>query len=145
MQSAFYRQHGQRYETVVPNAFLGSFEMDLAAIRKSGLLEEIEIKTTTSDLKKDFDKQSRGGTLKHDQLKAGKMPCNYFSFLVPEGMAFDSIPEYAGIYTCVEKKWGFRVTTIRPPRLLHKAKVGAETKYQLARKMVFRYWQGGEP
>ncbi|MBM9615242.1 hypothetical protein JWJ90_13230 [Desulfobulbus rhabdoformis] len=143
LQQTFYRFFNQRYEMVLPNVYMGNSgnEMDLAALRKSGLLEEVEIKISKSDFIADFKKTNPRGQSKHELIQSGKLACNYFSFLIPEVLASScDVPEYAGLYIC--KEWRGRLIVIerQKPKILHKRKIETEVKYQLARKMVFRWW-----
>ena len=154
LQTAFYRHSFQRYELLAPNVYLQhSSEMDLMGIRKSGFVDEIEIKLTRSDFRADFKKITRlwgkASALwsksdtwvewpKHECLREGLLPCNYFSFLVPDGLVtVDDIPEYAGLYVL---RRGHVQELKKAPRL-HDRKISTEDKYHTARKMAYRYWQ----
>lgn len=61
MQIAFYQAHSQRYELVATNLYLGwcGGEMDIFGMRKSGFVDEAEIKLSASDFKADFKKTVR--------------------------------------------------------------------------------------
>jgi hypothetical protein len=61
MQRAFYGVHSQRYELVADNVYLGwcGGEMDIFGMRKSGFIDEVEIKLSASDFKADFKKTVR--------------------------------------------------------------------------------------
>jgi len=58
LQALFYIAKQERYELLATNIFLDwqSNEMDLLGIRKSGFIDEIEIKLTKADFKADFKK-----------------------------------------------------------------------------------------
>lgn len=153
----FYRMNHQRYEIVAPNVYpCWKFkEMDIMAIRKSGFIDEIEIKLTRSDYLADFKKtvkincgeiERKWGykTIdwqdknKHECLAKGLNHCNYFSFLMPEELAEKcEIPEYSGLYT-FDGNW---VKEVKKPKRLHKRKISLELKYQIARKLAFRFWE----
>lgn len=154
IQKAFYRSNVQRYEIVAPNIFLThtSNEMDIIAIRKSSFVDEIEIKISHSDFKADFKKTIRGyqdeypwikhDTLKHDELKAGNLECNYFSFLVPVELEDKcDIPDYAGLYVFKQNRVRGYVHEIKKAPLLHRRKITDNLKYHIGRKMAYRYWE----
>lgn len=70
------------------------WESDLLLFRKSGIIEEIEIKTSRADFFKDFGKKRKHLRL---QSKEGNIP-NKFTYLVPEGLVKpEEVPEYAGL------------------------------------------------
>ena len=102
MQMSFYRHYCQRYELMATNLYLGwcGGEMDIFGMRKSGFVDEIEIKLSVSDFKADFKKTitvredheayfpggctwSPAWKSKHEALKDGEHSCNYFSFFLP--------------------------------------------------------------
>ena len=149
----FYSQWFQRYELVIPNLYMDYWvEMDLFCLRPSGYVDEIEIKRTAYDFKKDFKKTvtvDLGGPLKglhryvqrnkHEEIKAGRGQANRFSFLVFEHMVDKiEIPDYAGLYVLKERGY---IEEVKSSPLLHRQKVGIDKKYQIARKMCFRYWE----
>jgi len=161
MQKAFYNHTYQRYDIVAPNIFLTwSNEMDLLGFRRSGYIDEIEIKISTSDFKADFKKSCRvKGVIKenswgvgsyqeyieifkHDALEHGLIAPNYFSFLIPEELIDKCIiPEYAGLYVFRIDNAGIgRVREERRAPLLHKRKISDQKRYEIGRKMAFRYW-----
>lgn len=161
IQLGFYRHTFQRYEMVAPNIYLDwQFnEMDLMGLRRSGYIDEVEIKTSKSDFLADFRKtvdiRSEGvclapghnytghfKKLKHEALPEGLPHCNYFSFLMPEEIAEKcDIPDYAGLYVC--RLTRDNVVLVREKKkapLLHKRKISDRMKYEVARKMAYRYW-----
>lgn len=160
LQLAFYQSTYQRYELTAPNIYLDwQFkEMDILAVRKSGYLDEIEIKLTASDFKADFKKtvKVKRGIItsnfieypnyvdkrKHEAIPEGILHCNYFSFLIPEELIDKcGIPNYAGLYTYRSIKKGVgRVTEVIKAPLLHRRKISTELKYMVGRKMAYRYW-----
>ena len=79
---------------------------------------------------------------KHDAIENGLHPCNYFSFLLPEELADKCvIPEYAGLYTYRVDNAGYsRVVERKTAPLLHKGKISENKKYEVARKMAYKYW-----
>lgn len=162
LQIAFYQDTSQRYEIVAPNIYLDwEFnEMDLFALRRSGYVDEIEIKLSKSDFLADFkktvtvesnyqciiaDNSSYEGfyeMAKHEALQKGLPHCNYFSFLMPEELAEKcDIPEHAGLYIYRIDNAGYsRVREIKKAKLLHKRKISERLKYEVGRKMAYRYW-----
>ena len=160
MQTAFYYHTSQRYEILAPNIYLDwEFnEADLLGVRKSGYIDEIEIKRSRADFLADFKKtvQIKLGEkpqisnnfrrtkqkLKHDALKCGETNCNYFSFLIPEELVDKcEIPEYAGLYVYKIDRFGDgRVHEVKRAKLLHKRKISENNKYSIGRKMAYRFW-----
>jgi hypothetical protein len=156
LQNEFYRRNSQRFDIIAPNIYIdwSSCEMDLFCLRKSGFVDEIEIKLSRADFLADFKKTvsvkdeernewgyfGHHDEMKHDRLRDGKETCNRFSFLMPESIADKcEIPEYAGLY--VLNKSGRWISEIKSAPLLHRGKLSDEKKYQIGRKMAFRYWR----
>lgn len=157
---SFYRHNHQRYELIAPNVYpCWMFkEMDIMAIRKSGFVDEIEVKLSRSDFLADFKKtvnikreryfdKERNCSMyhevrnKHECISEGINHCNYFSFLMPEELANKcEIPEYSGLYV-FDGRW---VKEVKKPKRLHKRKISLELKYQIARKLAFRFWESKE-
>jgi len=155
--NAFYRSQHQRYELVAHNVYpCWRFkEMDIMAIRRSGFIDEIEIKLTRSDYLADFKKTvsikvekyfdpikkhnvHSEDRYKHKCLAEGLNRCNYFSFLMPDELAEKcDIPDYAGLYTFN----GRYITEIKKPPRLHNRKISLQLKYEIARKLSFKFWQ----
>jgi len=170
IQHAFYLSTSQRYELLVPNVYLDYrfHEMDLCGVRKSGFVDEIEIKRSVSDFKADFkktvlteidshinDDKYKGRKVfgagygkfveerpKHECLQEGLNNCNYFSFLIPKEIENKcDIPEYAGLYVYYESHDSrLFIAEVKSAPRLHKRKISDNTKYKLARKMAYRYW-----
>lgn len=161
LQKAFYVANQQRFEMVAPNIYLDwQFnEMDIFALRKSGYVDEIEVKVSKSDFLADFKKTVKvegalietswgrpynimEDKLKHKALVEGLCHCNRFSFLIPEDLVEKcEIPDYAGIYVYKSTKFGGRVHEVKAARLLHRRKLSEAFKYSVGRKMAYRYWQ----
>ena len=160
LEKAFYLSTYERYELIAPNIYLdwGYSELDLMGLRRSGFIDEIEIKVTKSDFNADFKKSlkiqdsliqqgkyshySRRVVPKHECLPKGLAVCNYFSFLLPEDLAEKvEIPVYAGLYTFYVDNAGIgRVREVKKAPLLHRRKLPLEKKYEIGRKMAYRYW-----
>ena len=119
---------------VIPNAFLGRYEMDLAIINKSDYLIEVEIKRSLPDFYNDFEK----GKWQHLNRRQ-------FYFAAPHELAVklvDLVPT------------GIGVLSVFPPKELHYStvkelvpatrwkvdKLTPEKIQYLLRKQNFRYW-----
>jgi len=145
LQIAFYNRYSPGFEFMAPNVYLRyDCELDIFGLRKkSGYVDEIEIKMVKSDYLADFNKtiRLRGvDRLKHEALKEGLLHPNRFSFLVPEQLAEKiEVPEYAGLYTYSDKTG--RIKHMKRAKLLHKNKLSESLKYKTAKKMAFRYWR----
>lgn len=129
-----------RYDFIVPNAQMAHNEMDLICIRKSGFVDEIEIKLSRSDFKADFCKTARWLCDKHDQLANGELLPNYFSFYVPasiEEAIINLMPDHAGLFVFES---GHATERIKAPRL-HRDKVSDKIRLKLGRKIMYRYWR----
>jgi hypothetical protein len=164
MALANYGDHIRRYELMLPNVFIQhDSEADLFCIRKSGLCDEFEVKTSRSDFLADKKKfiHYRGPSKeeqinymqtrwedraqqpwykpKHQALIDGNMCVNYFWYAVAEGVAsVDDIPEFAGLITLAEGK---RLRIIKSPSRLHRYKMSIEDRYKIARKSTYRFWK----
>lgn len=142
------RIQGRRYRVVVPNTYPtpNHPEMDLMAIRKSGYIDEIEIKLSVADFRNDFNKtvlvlnNNRYQRItKHCLLKEGKLLANYFYYLMPKKLyekVKDEIPDYAGVY-CHD---GLPML-LREAKLLHKNKVTESIIMHSLISVSFRYWR----
>jgi len=158
LQNLFYKHNWRRYDLVGVNIFVdsGSNEMDILGLRRSGYVDEIEIKLNAKDYRAEFEKTIRvkredtdngyplyDKMLKHDALERGITNCNYYWFLMPESLASTcDIPEYAGILIYYIDNAGIeRIKHKRNPTLLHKRKLSEKKKYEAAKKMATRYWR----
>ena len=75
---------------------------------------------------------------KHEELAKGNASCNRFSFLIPESiMDKCEIPDHAGLFVIMDR--GYLSEKKRAP-LLHKEKLSAEKKFDIAKKFYYRYW-----
>ena len=153
-QLSFYQQYFTRYKIVAPNIFPSRIygEMDILAIRKSGYVDEIEIKLSKSDFKADFNKTVNKKiktdygykftkVKKHRTLRSGKCIPNYFSFLVPESIVDEiEIPKYCGLYVIYENRRN-NIFEVKKAPILHKKKDIVEgLEEQIGKKMMYRYW-----
>ena len=93
-------------------------EADMLMVRRSGYVEEFEIKISRSDFLADRKKMR-----KHQRLQEpnGWVTPNKFSYVVPEDMIkIEEVPDYAGLfYWC--PKWG-TISMVKSPKFLHKDK-----------------------
>src|SRR5689334_16060999 len=92
-----YLQVGRTSDIVLPNFYIGNYEMDIMKLHKSGYISEFEIKISRADFQNDFKKSFRENN-KHDNMAKGQGYCNRFMFVVPKDMvSLDEIPSYAGL------------------------------------------------
>lgn len=164
IQKAMHAATFSRYEFLAANVYVGDNEMDLFGVRKSGYCDELEMKLTRSDFLADFKKTRTMKTdgpcspigwprnpnyrytslsfNKHDMLRAGKLPSNYFSFVLPKGLIeLDEIPKYAGVFEWTELPNG-RIKVIetrRAPRL-HDRKISETLYRKVLKAMAYRFW-----
>jgi hypothetical protein len=157
----------KRYEVMIPNCFTSiDNEADVLAIRKSGICDEFEIKVSRSDFLNDAkkivryrssditsgednkwfteEKTSRAmlapwESYKRDALMNGFMTCNYFWYVLKDGIAsVDEVPKFAGlIFVSNEKK----LNIIRWPEKLKKEKLTFEQRYLFSLKLNNRFWE----
>jgi len=141
LQSKFYYSLCQRYQMVCPNIFMGMYEMDIFALRKSGFLDEIEIKLSVADYKADFKKRANRFLSKHEAIASGKRCCNYFSFLIPENIESKiDVPDYAGLYVYRPVNGKACIVEMKKAKLLHKNKISDQSIIKVGKKMAYRYW-----
>ncbi len=147
----------RRYALMASNVSISlSGEMDIVAWRKSGFIDEIEIKLTKSDFLADFKKTTRiqdGFILntqcpnirrvpKHEALADGLLIPNYFSFLMPAALADRcEIPAHAGLYVFEPDMWGGRIREPKHAPRLHSRKSDNTERQHTAEKMAWRYWR----
>lgn len=130
-----------RYRFIAPNVQMVHNEWDLIAIRGSGFVDEIEIKLSRADFKRDFHKTEKWYLKKHERLAQGEGLQNYFSFLIPESLQpsiMDLLPEHAGLYIY---KSGHAHEYIPAPRLHSKKRLTDKLRIQLGGKIMYRYWR----
>lgn len=161
IQQSYRNEFHNRYDFMAPNIFVdgGQFECDLIGLRPSGFMDEIEMNCNVSDYKADFKKNSRFGGwwdsanqrsvnprgYKHEQIQAGRLLCNYFSFLVPIDMVKKiDVPDYCGLYGWHQPRKGFfylKIETIKKgPKLHNEKRVNERLKYLILLKVNHRFW-----
>lgn len=161
MKLANHRDHIRRYEIMLPNVFIQfDSEADLFCVRKSGLCDEFEVKTSRADFLADKKKfvswrklePEEYGTykwedrrnhpsykLKEHALIDGDMCVNYFWYAVLAGVAgIEDIPDFAGLIIITDKG-DLRIK--KAAKKLHKRKTSIEDRYKLARKLTYRFWE----
>ncbi len=136
---------GAGREIVIPNFYVGRWEMDIFRMTPSGMVYEYEIKISRSDFKNDFkksyDEYRSGGhevesvKMKHDIIKSGERKCNRFFFVVPEGLVKpEEVPKHCGLMYFQDNGY-FR--TVKNAPLLHKNK-GNQDLMWIAQQLSFR-------
>lgn len=156
----FRNAYLSRYNYIIPNVYidLGSHEMDIFALRKSGLLDEVEVKISVSDFKADFKKSVTiqypfpvynegssyparyGKANKHEKIASGKTPCNRFYFLVPEAISNKiSVPDHAGLLVWKDND-SYGIREVKPAPLLHRTKVDKDFIFSIVSKCHFKMW-----
>lgn len=138
MEVVLAHNFGTRGTVIVPNVSWGliNHEADLLMLRPSGWVEEIEIKVSKSDLKRDLLKNRGRGHKSDDRVQK-------LWFAVPEGMeTMPEIPEHAGILKVSVTRFNdFVVTTVRAPKLNKRAhKLTPDEQRQLLRLGMYRIW-----
>ena len=120
------------WDIVIPNYFVGWYEMDVFKLMQSLFIVEYEIKISRSDFFADFKKDLGA---KHVQMQKGRCECNRFYFVVPQNMIrVHEVPSYAGLIY-----WNGRCFyTVKNAPLLHKRKQPESIYISLAKKLSFR-------
>jgi hypothetical protein len=123
-------------DIVLPNFYVGFYEMDVFRLLPTGYLYEYEIKISRGDFKNDFKKGS-----KHSLMATGKSKCNRFYFCTPEGLIHpNEIPDYAGLIEFHVNTNGEVCSGIltKNAKMLHKNKVDEQFYKDIAYKLSFR-------
>jgi hypothetical protein len=143
---------GLGHKLIAPNIYLHYSEADLITVQASGYVNEIEIKITKADFKRDFEKR------KHKYYTAARakkvvrsfahIP-NYFWFAFPEPLLdkidFD-VPDYYGLIAIKDLGHGLGAPNIhRRAKFLHKKKITDKQVRQIARSLMFKMWKYSDP
>jgi len=133
MEIALCRHFNNEFSNlIIPNVSYGIelHECDLLVLTKSGYANEIEIKISLADLKKDIEK-------KHGH-NSDKIRCLYFA--IPSSLAkhFCLIPERAGIIVVNSQGECF---LIQKPKVNKSRKFSDNEKYKFARLALIRFWK----
>ena len=141
----------KKYCPIVPNCFYRwDLEADLMGVRKSGFVDEFEIKLTVADFKndasktvrlpKDGEKYSYECLPKYEALETGRL-LNYFWYIVPKDMVtVEDIPKFAGLIYIDKGLRGYKYTIIKDAKRLNSNKITDDQLYSALRKMGYRYW-----
>lgn len=115
------------------------WEYDVAALTKSGLLYEYEVKISRSDFLADRKKRDKFKYYS-EPAKFYKHVPNYFIYAVPDGLVnIDELPEYAGLVYFKEDV----LTEIKKAKRIHKNKpASALIKERMLRIIVQRTYLG---
>ncbi|MCZ4311409.1 hypothetical protein AB6D66_00750 [Vibrio pomeroyi] len=138
-------EHQKRFETMIPNVHITQFnEADVIGIRKSGFVDEFEIKLSRQDFmadrKKTLDFENSGSQFKLKELESGNLIINHFWYVIPKGLVqISELPEFAGLIEISDKP-----LIIRHPKRLHSRKATFEERYHLAKKASDRFWSEKE-
>ena len=138
VEAAVARSFGIRHNLIVPNVSWGLFEdnheADLVVLHESGYADEIEIKVSAADIKKDLAKRS------HAHKERGCRHIRRLFFAVPSWLADDpNIPANAGVLSV--EAGHRRVVTVRAAAINRNAvRFDDEMRYRLARLGCLRIW-----
>lgn len=138
IEDAVANHFGWRQNVIVPNVSYGlmSHEADVVVMKPSGWAEEVEIKISAADIKRDLGKNNGKGHCRDCHMRK-------LWFAVPEHLAEDpNIPAFAGILSLSRNGYGsIRVATVRAPELNKIArKLTASEQLTLARLGCMRIW-----
>lgn len=139
------------------------WEMDLAVLRESGYLYEVEIKISASDFRQEFKTKAD----KHDMLVNGEIDSEWISrdgefqkvihgrkphmsssfyFAMPLDLALklkSEIPEYAGLIG-VHESMHFPRVIKKAPKLKNARKLTDDERMRFMRYAYLRYWSRRE-
>lgn len=138
IEGAVANHFGWRQNVIVPNVSYGlmGHEADVVVMKQSGWAEEVEIKISAADIKRDLGKNNGKGHRRDCRMRK-------LWFAVPEHLAGDpNIPAFAGILSLSRNGYGsIRVTTARAPELNKNArKLTDAEQLTLARLGCMRIW-----
>lgn len=127
------------YDIVIPNFFVGRYEMDIFKLTQTGYIIEYEIKVSRSDFFADFKKcysvYNFGKVNKHDEIAYNKSSCNRFFFVVPKGLiSANECPVHSGLLYFN----GYSFDMIKNAPLIHKQKQDQSIYKKIALKLSFR-------
>jgi len=138
IQNDFYHWAFKRYQIIVPNIYLYPWESDVITVTKANFVNEFEIKLSTADYKKDFEKIERHTIL---ESKSESRP-NYFWFICMPDVT-NEVPEYAGLihYLPDQPNWHRRFTEIKRPPRLHSDKITLDQMRHITESFRWKYWK----
>jgi hypothetical protein len=144
MEVAIAKYYGVRQNIIVPNiswGLPGMHECDMFIISRAGLVTEIELKRSKSDLLADFKKG-------HDHKDRANRICEFY-YGMPEDLyekVKNLIPEGAGILTCQRPDWdesGMRIYVNekrKPLRRKNARKLTEKEQFKIAWLGTMRIW-----
>jgi hypothetical protein len=132
--------------TMIPNCCsISGWEQDLVVLHKSRWLEEVEVKVSAADFRREFTDKPNKHIKLADGSSLGNLVRRYW-FAMPEDLAAKlgaEIPEYAGLLAVTRNPLRQRVTIVkRAPALKHARKLTDEETIKLLRLAHIRYWEG---
>ena len=136
IELAVVKHLGFRENTIVPNVSWGLFrddhEADIVILRQSGWADEVEIKTTRSDIRADLKKHRGAGHRRNAMI-------HKLWFAVPEKLKADpDIPCWAGILSVSDNG---RVEAVRGPSINKAARrMTPDEQQKLMRLGCMRIW-----
>ncbi len=140
-RSLFDFYNGLNHKLIAPNIYLHYSEADLITVQSSGYVNEIEIKLTKADFKRDFKKRKHRYMAEAMKPKSRLHTPNYFWFCCPQDLLskidFD-IPEYYGILVVDEN--GALPIIHKRAKIMHRDKVTNKQIAQIARSLMFKMW-----
>lgn len=147
---------------LLPNCCHTGWESDLLLLRKSGWLEEFEIKVTKADLRRELVEKAD----KHELLQRGKPTLHYeppayqqrkdcsepkqhtihrFWFVMPIALAESlsgEIPMHCGLLAVERGGWAGRVTELRKAPVLKMARKPTDREViDILESAYFRFWR----
>lgn len=144
--AALFERH-----TVIPNVYLGGFELDMAIVSKDWYLTEVEIKVSRSDWMRDKEKKK--------WVVEAKSKINYyrkrhkvtkFFYAVPEKL-LKNIPEFVtpetgliSINQYIDRRSGATMHVakiVRQSKRLKQSRLNAKEINGLLRAMSFKVWK----
>lgn len=133
--------------TVIPNVYLGGFELDLAVISKDWYLTEVEVKVSMSDWKRDeFKKKWVVENAAKTNYYRKRHKVSRFYYAVPSELA-KSIPEFVTpetgiieVYTSPYQK-GIWAKVIRESKRIKQNRLNSKEINGLLRAMSFKVWK----
>lgn len=159
LQLAFFHAQKQKYDLLVANVYIKQWlECDLLGVRRSGYVDELEIKLSRDDFRADFSKtlpvleahekavccnghdgnQLTWKASKHDLLAGGYGPINRFWFLAPADLLQESdMPAHVGLIAVSPTG---TLQTIKDAPLLHNRKADDSFRYHCLRQQGWRVW-----
>jgi hypothetical protein len=140
-RSLFKFYNRLNHKLIVPNIYLHYSEADLITVQTSGYVNEIEIKLTKADFKRDFKKRKHQYML--ESMKPGSRlhTPNYFWFCIPKTLLpkIDcDIPDNYGMILMDEN--GIYPEIYKRAKIMHRQKVTDKQVRQIARSLMFKMW-----